>query len=630
MNPIRIAFFILCLCYFGPVAPQNPQSDLPVQLDSLTNLIPALNQRIDLSVSEIPLNEFIRAVAHESGLNVNIDAALNETVSNNFSNVPVKDILVFINRNYGVSINVLGTILDFRPQDFLPSETQPLIKVEHHPENNRISFEIKDAPIGLVAREITRVTKHNVVVMPEVSGLRLQAYVEEMPLKSALDKLGVGNGFKVVQSEDGFYLFEPHQNIVEQVQGLSGQRQRILTSGGNGKGAFKVNATSVDSIELQAADADLGEVVGRVFEDLDLPYYVLGDLDGRVNSNLNSATLEEFLEHVFRGTPYVSRLKDGVYWFGAREVVEMFDFKLYQMRYRAVDSVLHLIPDALKKGLEVKEFSNLNGFILAGPRDQISEMVGFLTMIDKVVPVILIEVLIIDNKDSRALSTGIAAGLSDQAPESSQTVLPALDVTLGSETVNRLIEGFNDFGWVNLGKVTPNFYLTLQALEEKGFIEMRSTPQLSTLNGHKATMSIGKTEYYKEELNVMYGSVTASSQTTTTYKPVEAEFKLEIRPIVAGNREVTLDILVEQSDFSERIEKNAPPGKVTRKFESLIRVKDMEMVLLGGLEEANEQDLRTGLPLISRIPIISWFTSSRSKSKSKSKLNIFIKPTIIY
>ena len=128
----------------------------------------------------------------------------------------------------------------------------------------------------------------------------------------------------------------------------------------------------------------------------------------------------------------------------------------------------------------------------------------------------------------------------------------------------------------------------------------------------------------------MYGSVTASSQTTTTYKPVEAEFKLEIRPIVAGNREVTLDILVEQSDFSERIEKNAPPGKVTRKFESLIRVKDMEMVLLGGLEEANEQDLRTGLPLISRIPIISWFTSSRSKSKSKSKLNIFIKPTIIY
>ncbi|WP_062128393.1 type II secretion system protein GspD [Geofilum rubicundum] len=603
-------------------------------MDSLANTIPALNERLDLSVSELPLNEFIRAVAHESGLNVNIAASLNEPISNNFSNVVVKDILVFLNRHYNIEVTVLGSIIDFRRSNSDLSAPIPTIIIEHHPETNHVSFEINDAPVEQVAREITIQTRQNVVVMPGVSGLTVQSYVKDMPINSALDKLGIGNGFQVVRSSDGFFLFEPKNQPAEQAQQMGMQRQRILGPGSSTgeaeNGTLRIEAFSRDSIFVKAVSADLQGVVSGVFEELDLPSYTIGEMTGKVTLDLKGVTLEEFLEHLFSGTPYVSKLKDNIHWFGAREVIGMLDFKMFLMRYRSVDSVIHIIPESIKKGLEIKEYSNLNSLILAGPRDRIKEVSEFLTMIDRVVPVILIEVLIIDNKDSRALSTGISAGLSEQAPESSQTVLPALDVTLKSETVNRLIDGFNDFGWVNLGKVTPNFYLTLQALEEKGFIEMRSTPQLSTLNGHKATMSIGKTEYYKEELNVMYGSVTASSQTTTTYKPVEAEFKLEIRPIVAGNREVTLDILVEQSDFTDRIEKNAPPGKVTRKFESLIRVKDMEMILLGGLEEANEKDVKTGLPLISRIPLISWLTSSRSKSKSKSKLNIFIKPTIIY
>ena len=69
---------------------------------------------------------------------------------------------------------------------------------------------------------------------------------------------------------------------------------------------------------------------------------------------------------------------------------------------------------------------------------------------------------------------------------------------------------------------------------------------------------------------------------------------------------------------------------ITGIFESLIRVKDQEMILLGGLEEKNVRDTRSGLPLLSRIPLLRWIFSSRQKTNSNSKLNIFIKPTIIY
>jgi type IV pilus assembly protein PilQ len=90
-----------------------------------------------------------------------------------------------------------------------------------------------------------------------------------------------------------------------------------------------------------------------------------------------------------------------------------------------------------------------------------------------------------------------------------------------------------------------------------------------------------------------------------------------------------MEIDVQQSDFTARISQFAPPGSVTRKFQSLIRVKNQEVIILGGLEEKKLSDSATGVPLLSRIPVLKWFFSGRSREDSKSKLTIFIKPIII-
>ncbi len=73
-----------------------------------------------------------------------------------------------------------------------------------------------------------------------------------------------------------------------------------------------------------------------------------------------------------------------------------------------------------------------------------------------------------------------------------------MNMSLSATSINRLINSFNGFGSINLGKVTPDFYMSLQALEATGNIELRSTPKLSTLNGHSATLKSGETKYYKE------------------------------------------------------------------------------------------------------------------------------------
>jgi type IV pilus assembly protein PilQ len=61
-----------------------------------------------------------------------------------------------------------------------------------------------------------------------------------------------------------------------------------------------------------------------------------------------------------------------------------------------------------------------------------------------------------------------------------------------------------------------------------------------------------------------------------------------------------------------------------------VRVKNGEMIMLGGLEENSNSNSGKGLPLISRIPVLKWIFGNRTKSKTENKLTIFIKPTIIY
>ncbi|MBR8534948.1 type II and III secretion system protein [Carboxylicivirga sediminis] len=629
MNLNRLLLILTLFILTNRLSAQTNTDSFVQILDSLSKTTPALTERVDFTVNELPLHEFIRGIANEAGLNVNLDPGLNQMVSNNFSNVQVKDLLLFIQSNYPVEISIIGNILNIRRVIIPNPPPPPSIIIEYSADNQVVSIEVNGASIEQVAREITRQTGKNVVVTPGTNGINVRSYIREMPFDNALEKMAVGNNFKVQKTEDGFYLFEPSVKI-NNTQ-VSNQRGNNFnqSKGNNEPGFLVVHPYTIDSIDVKAENADLKELLVKVFEPLTVPYQVIGEVSDRVTIDVKGVSLLKLMEDVFAGLNTSARQMNETWWVGPRETMEMKDVRLVQMRYRTIDSLVHIIPENLKEGVDIIEYPDLNSLVLAGTNDRLDYLCGFLKQVDKIVPVILIEVVIIDNKDSRALSTGISAGIAEEPVTSGGTVLPSVDMTIGAGDINKIIDGINGHGWVNLGKVNPNFYMTLQALEENGVIEVRSTPQLSTMNGHKATMSIGRTEYYKEELNVMYGTVTSSSQKTTTYKPVEAELKIDIRPLVAGNQEVTLKISVEQSDFTERIEKNAPPGKVSRKFESLIRVRDQEMILLGGLEEANKRNTTSGVPLLARIPFVKWLFSSRVKSKSESKLNIFIKPTII-
>ncbi|MCB0374653.1 MAG: type II and III secretion system protein, partial [Sinomicrobium sp.] len=255
----------------------------------------------------------------------------------------------------------------------------------------------------------------------------------------------------------------------------------------------------------------------------------------------------------------------------------------------------------------------------------------FIREIDKPVPVILIEVMLLEVSRTATVEAGISWGIADEPVTTKGNLFPSADLTLGAKSVNKVIGGFNGFGSFNIGQVIPEFFATIKAMEANGNVKIRSTPKLSTLNGHRANLSIGETTYYVVTNQNFYGSQIPQSSEIRNYEPIDAELAINIKPLVSGDGQITLDINVIQSDFNgERIDEDAPPGINSREFSSIIRVRDQDLVVLGGLEEKVKNDSGSGVPLLARIPVIKWLFSKRKREDSRRKLTVLIKPTVIY
>lgn len=310
----------------------------------------------------------------------------------------------------------------------------------------------------------------------------------------------------------------------------------------------------------------------------------------------------------------------------------VFCVRQFPMRYRTIDDVVEIIPSVLKKDVEIKLFSDLNSLMLSGNQADVDALEDFLKNIDRSVPLISIDVMIVDATDRKSRSTGVSFGKGSQASGSSSgTVSPGIDVSLGAGKINRILNAFNGLGLVNLGNVGPNFYASLKLLEEDGSITLRSTPKLSTLNGHKAVLKSGEVKYYRENQVNIIGTQNPLQSESYVWKNVEASFVLDMIPIVSADSTITIRIELNQDEFTERETRDltAPPGMTKRSFNSIVKVKDGDMILLGGIEKNLTGDSSTGLPWIARVPVLRMLFGNVTKTREVQKLNVFIRPAIV-
>ena len=348
------------------------------------------------------------------------------------------------------------------------------------------------------------------------------------------------------------------------------------------------------------------------------------------SNGLRASVSEDGIWYLYEGTAKDNNLafyRDDDQGDGGDQAV-----KVFPMQFRTVDDLVDIIPEILKKDMDIKVFPDLNSLILSGSKRGVRDLESYLLEIDKSVPLISIDVVIVDATDRKSRSTGIkfGKGLEPSAPSNGH-LSPGVDFSLDASQINRLINAFNGIGLVNLGKVGENFYAELKMLEEDGSITLRSTPRLSTLNGHKATLTSGEVKYYKESQVNIIGTQNPMQSESYMWKNVEASFTLELLPYVSADSTITINVTLNQDEFTERDngDLSAPPGKTKRGFNSIVKVHDGEMVLLGGIEKNLLDDSSAGLPFIARVPVLRLFFGNVTKTKENRKLNVFIRPVLI-
>lgn len=202
---------------------------------------------------------------------------------------------------------------------------------------------------------------------------------------------------------------------------------------------------------------------------------VSGSVEQETALHVKNVDLPALFSVLFAGTPFTYREENGIFLFGSTtKNNELVLTRVIPMRYRSADKIVELIPTAMKTGMQVQLFPDQNSIIATGSTRQVREVERFLESIDRSVPLITIEVLIVDSRKSVIREVGITAGLGDKPVKTGGTLSPGVAVSLSASSINKLINSFNGFGSINLGKVTPDFYLNLKALEDAGNIELRS------------------------------------------------------------------------------------------------------------------------------------------------------------
>lgn len=625
---------LMLVLFVGSISAQDRFITIEEKLKELSKTSLGLNNKVEYSIDNITLQNFISGLAESNNLNISIDNSLSAVVSNNFSGVNVSEVLLFLCKKYDLDINFIGSIMSIvkytPPPAEPPKPLQRQIKVAYDKEKNLLSVDLMNDSLTAFAKVVTKATGRNILISPDMSGKLVNGYIQNMPLANALGKLAFANSFKITETPDSTYLIEkPDATAQNQLEGNPKTRKQDNKNSPKELAGLDFKVTE-GLITASANNLPIADVIAVAAGEFKYNYFFFSEMKGNVTMNVKNMTYEDFLRYVLNGTTFTFKNENGIYLFGDRSMEGLRATKSVSLKYRTVDKVVDFIPPDLKKDVDIKTFPDLNSIILSGSQPRINEIEAFIRDIDKVVPVIYIELIIAEVNKTHTVATGIEAGIGTKPVTTGGTVFPAPNMTISAQSINDLLSGINGFGGINLGNVTPNFYLNLKAMESNGLLKMHSTPKLATLNGHKATLSSGETQYYLETTNNIVGSLSPTQQISQQYKSTNASLTLTIEPMVSGDEQITLDITVKQSTFTARVSQNAPPGTISRDFQSLIRVKNDDMVILGGLDQNSINDSGSGVPFLSRIPVIKWLFSSRTRAKVNNRLTVFIKATVIH
>lgn len=204
------------------------------------------------------------------------------------------------------------------------------------------------------------------------------------------------------------------------------------------------------------------------------------------------------------------------------------------------------------------------------------------------------------------------------------------------------------FGGTILDNLQVDFLL--RATQAHRNAKNLTAPRVSVLNGESASLRVQRVTFYPTDFQFNIEEIGTEGTSVWTVEYEDRAYVtgtlMNITPnIMPDKKHVLLNIVTEMRDFLgfQNYEVQGPlvpkvgvakwsisyPDTEISKVETRVSVPDGGTLLLGGQKLTAEIELESGVPILSKIPVIGRLFSNRSKTKDEKVLLILVKPTII-
>jgi len=225
---------------------------------------------------------------------------------------------------------------------------------------------------------------------------------------------------------------------------------------------------------------------------------------------------------------------------------------------------------------------------------------------------VVIEVTIAQVERSSDLGLGVSGSATRRAGDTA-AILP------GSGTAR-------DFVYLLTGgRGSVNYDLALNALQSRGNVKVLALPIIIAQNNRQAVLNVGSSVPFVQVTQA--GGIDPNARVQTIqYLPVGKS--LTITPTINTDGYVNMEVVQTNNDVSNNLLFDAPIIN-EREASTSVFVRDGQTTVIGGLSDNTSDETTSGIPFLSRLPLIGWLFGSTTRSNRTTELFLFLTPHIV-
>ncbi|MDD2998495.1 MAG: secretin N-terminal domain-containing protein [Candidatus Riflebacteria bacterium] len=170
------------------------------------------------------------------------------------------------------------------------------------------------------------------------------------------------------------------------------------------------------------------------------------------------------------------------------------------------------------------------------------------------------------------------------------------------------------------------------AFQDNNRIKTLANPTLRCMDKEEASIDISEQIPVKNSITeyLPVASASLAARTSDNWTTSEVGIKLNVQPFIHKDNEITMKVDVDLTELVSLVEGH--PWTARRVIKTMVRVKDNETVVIGGLIRNKKNTQKRPVPLLSKIPILRRLLrriEHTQDSTEKGEMVILITPTVV-